>query len=235
MKAHHHEPHTQNSTSHLNWLRAAVLGSNDGIVSVSSLVMGVAGATTDTHTILVTGVAGLLAGSLSMAIGEYVSVSSQRDSELALLAKERRELDEEAEAELEELTQIYQNKGLKRETAKVVAHELTEHDAFAAHVEAELGIDPNNLINPWHAGIASALSFALGAIIPVLTMMIPYDDTRIPITFAATIVTLIIMGVISARMSDTPIVRATLRVTLGGVVAMLVTFGAGRLFGLKLS
>ena len=230
---HHNEAHVPNHSSKLNWLRAAVLGSNDGIVSVSSLVVGVAGATADSHALLITGIAGLLAGSLSMAIGEYVSVSSQRDSELSLLAKERKELEEEAESELEELTQIYQAKGLTRQTAETVARELTHHDAFAAHVEAELRIDPDNLTNPWHAAIASALSFAVGAVIPVLTIMIPSDSWRIPLTIVATLIALAITGVLSAWTSGSPIHRATTRVVLGGIIAMAITFGVGRLFGLS--
>ena len=143
----HEEPHQDISGSRLNWLRAAVLGANDGIVSVAALVVGVAGATDVTGFIFTAGIAGLLAGALSMAVGEYVSVSTQRDTEKALLEKERWELENEPEKELEELTRLYEAKGLGRDTAALVAKELTDHDAFGAHVDVELHIDPNNLTN----------------------------------------------------------------------------------------
>ena len=228
----HVERHSNSSSSKLNWLRAAVLGSNDGIVSVAALVVGVAGATTSSSSILITGIAGLVAGSLSMAVGEYVSVSSQRDTEEAMLAKERRELEESPAEELEELTRIYEGKGVSRATAEVVARELTAHDAFGAHVEAELHINPSELTNPWHAALASAISFAAGAAIPVIAIVTPAESIRIPITFIAVMVALAITGVLSAKVSDSSIMRVTIRVVAGGVIAMIVTFGIGRLFGL---
>jgi VIT1/CCC1 family predicted Fe2+/Mn2+ transporter len=228
----HTELHANSSSSKLNWLRAAVLGSNDGIVSVAALVVGVAGATTSSSSILITGIAGLVAGSLSMAVGEYVSVSSQRDTEEALLAKERRELEEFPDAELEELTKIYENKGVSRATAEVVARELTTHDAFGAHVDAELHINPEALTNPWQAAFASAISFALGAAIPVIAIVTPPENNRIVITFVAVILALAITGVLSAKVSDSSVSRVTVRVVVGGVIAMIVTFGIGKLFGL---
>lgn len=145
---HPHEPHDTSLAAKLNWLRAGVLGANDGIVSTAGLVVGVAAASTDSSAILTAGIAGLAAGAISMAVGEYVSVSTQRDTERALLSKEKRELAEEPEFELAELTQIYRDKGLRPETARKVAEELTAHDAFAAHAEAELGLDPHELTNP---------------------------------------------------------------------------------------
>src|SRR3954469_17927053 len=154
--SHEDEPHKGDLQARLNWLRAGVLGANDGIVSTAGLVVGVAGATTQRGPILTAGLAGLVAGTVSMALGEYVSVSTQRDTERVLLAKERRELEEEPEAELAELAAMYQAKGLQPETAQRVAEELTEYDAFAAHVDIELGIDPNELANPWQAAVASA-------------------------------------------------------------------------------
>src|SRR5258708_7113226 len=154
-KVHHHEPHTIKSTSKLNWLRAGVLGANDGIVSVAGLVVGVAGATTDRAPIFTAGLAGLVAGAVSMALGEYVSVWTQRDTELAALAQKKRELREYPEAGLAELTAIYQAKGLSLRTAQTVAKELTAHDPLAAHADAELGIDPESLTTPWHAAAAS--------------------------------------------------------------------------------
>lgn len=226
----HVEPHT-NIGSKLNWLRASVLGANDGIVSVAALVVGVAGATDSASAILIAGIAGVLAGALSMAAGEYVSVSSQRDSERALLAKERYELAHEAEKELEELTTLYLAKGLSRVTAETVAKELTARDAFAAHVDIELNIDPNNLANPLSAGIASALSFCAGAIIPMLAITLPAPELRIPLTFLSVIIALAITGSLSAYIGGASIPRATLRVIVGGTLAMSITYGIGKLFG----
>jgi len=225
------EPHDDATNSKLNWLRAAVLGSNDGIVSVASIVVGVAGAITDARPILIAGVAGLIAGALSMAMGEYVSVSSQRDTEQALLAKERYELEHDAENELKELASLYEKKGLTKETAEVVAKELTAHDAFAAHVDAELNIDPNDLTNPWQAALASALSFLAGGVIPLIAIVLPSPDTRIPVTFAAVLVALLITGLLSAWASGSTLLKPTARVVIGGVLAMLVTYGIGKLFG----
>src|SRR5438067_540913 len=154
------EPHdAAGVTGRLNWLRAGVLGANDGVVSTASLVLGVAGATSSTSAILTAGLAGMFAGAMSMASGEYVSVSSQRDSEQALLEQERQELSEDPDAELAELTSIYQAKGLDRDLARHVAEQLSKHDALAAHAEAELGIDPEDLVSPWQAALASFLSF----------------------------------------------------------------------------
>ncbi len=167
----------------MNWLRAGVLGANDGIVSTAGLVVGVAGATVARGPILTAGVAGLVAGAVSMALGEYVSVSSQRDSERATLAMERTELTEDPETELEELVGIYQAKGLKPATARIVAEELTAHDAYAAHVDAELGINPDELTNPWQAAISSALAFTLGAVLPLLAIVLASPAMRVPLTF----------------------------------------------------
>src|SRR3954451_22808698 len=171
---HAHEPHDSGAAAVLlNWLRAAVLGANDGIVSTAGLVMGVAGATTDRTAIFIAGLAGLVAGALSMAAGEYVSVSTQRDTEQALLAKERRELEEEPDEELAELAGLYMDKGLSEDTARQVALELTSHDALAAHAEVELGIDPDALTNPWQAALASMIAFTVGALLPMLMILLP--------------------------------------------------------------
>ena len=227
----HVEPHGPNSASHANWLRAAVLGANDGIISLAALLVGVAGATADLKHILITGIAGLLAGALSMAVGEYVSVSSQRDIELALMKKKSGSCSNSPQQELEELTQLYEKRGLSRATAEVVAKELTERDAFAAHVEAELKFDPRELTNPWHAAIASAVSFISGAVIPLVAITLPPESYRIPVTFAAVFVALIITGVFSAKVSQTKVSTVMTRVVIGGILAMAVTFGIGRLFG----
>jgi VIT1/CCC1 family predicted Fe2+/Mn2+ transporter len=229
----HHEPHaTTDAGSKLNWLRAAVLGANDGIVSVASIVVGVAGASNSPSFILTAGVAGLVAGALSMAVGEYVSVSTQRDTERALLEKERWELENLPAQELEELAHIYEAKGLSRETAYKVAEELTAHDAFAAHVDAELGINPDDLTNPWHAAFASAISFFCGAIIPLIAILVPPADWRIPVTFVSVLLALAITGTLSAYVGGARKVPATIRVVLGGAVAMAITYGIGKLFGI---
>lgn len=227
----HPESHTSNHLSRLNWMRAAVLGANDGIVSIAGLVLGVAGATSSSTIILAAGIAGIIAGALSMAAGEYVSVSSSRDTEKALLEKERFELKNFPKEELEELAHIYMKKGLTSSTAHKVAKELTERDAFAAHVDAELGIDPNNLINPWHAAFASALSFFSGAFIPLFAILLPPEAFRVPIAFISVLVALIITGVLSAKVGGANVVKAVVRVVIGGVLAMIVTYGIGRLFG----
>ncbi len=229
----HKEAQGTSSTSKLNWLRAAVLGANDGIVSISSLIVGVAGASNSLRAILTAGIAGAVAGALSMAAGEYVSVSSQRDAEKVLLEKERQELIDTPTEELHELTDIYKNKGLSAETAAQVAKELTAHDAFAAHVEAELKIDPNDLTNPWHAAYASALAFLVGSVIPLLAVIIPPASWRIPVSFIAVIIALGITGTLSAHVGGANKIRAVARVVLGGVLAMLVTFSIGKLFGIS--
>ncbi len=230
-EAHPNETHTDKTATKLNWLRAAVLGAQDGIVSVAALVVGVAGTTSSSDILVAVGIAALVAGALSMATGEYVSVSSQRDTERALLAKERHELHTEPELELEELTSLYEAKGLKRETAQMVAQELTAHDVFAAHVDAELGIDPNNLTSPSQAAIASAAAFSLGAFIPLIAISLPPADLRIPVVFAAVLAALIATGVLSAHVGGASKTKATIRVVLGGIFAMLVTYLVGHLFG----
>lgn len=218
-------------SSRLNWLRAGVLGANDGIVSVAGIVAGVAGATTDRNNIAIAGIAGLVAGALSMAAGEYVSVSTQRDSERAMLRKEKQELRELPEEELEELTQIYQSKGLRRELAAQVAHELTEHNALEAHAEAELGIDPDDLTNPWHAAGASFVAFTVGALIPLIAILLPAPGLRVPICFVAVAIALVITGAVSARLGEAPTRPAVLRNVLGGMLAMAITYGVGTLVG----
>ena len=229
--SHPAEPHVGSLNNKLNWLRAGVLGANDGIVSVAGIVIGVAAATVDREHILTAGIAGLTAGALSMALGEYVSVSTQRDTELALLAKERRELAEEPEAEFNELVGLYQAKGLSPDTARTVATELTERDAFAAHIDIELGIDPDGLTNPWHAAISSAVSFTVGALLPMLAILLTPPSARIPVTFVAVLIALGITGWVSARLGGADPVRATQRVVIGGALAMAITYAIGRLVG----
>lgn len=230
-QTHAGEAHGPGTASRLNWLRAGVLGANDGIVSTAGLVIGVAGATVARGPILTAGVAGLVAGAVSMALGEYVSVSSQRDSERATLDKERQELVDDPETELEELVGIYQTKGLTPATARLVAEELTAHDAFAAHVDAELAINPDELTNPWHAAISSALSFILGALLPLLAIVLASPAMRVPLTFALVIVALAITGSISARLGGAARGRAVARLVIGGALAMAVTYAIGALLG----
>ncbi|HVT01737.1 MAG TPA: VIT family protein [Patescibacteria group bacterium] len=229
----HPEQHSEKTIHKLNVLRASVLGANDGIVSIAGLVLGVAGATNSTSIILTAGIAGIIAGSISMAAGEYVSVSSSRDSEKALLKKERWELKEFPDRELEELIGIYEKKGLSKKTATIVAKELTEHDAFKAHVDAELNIDPDNLTSPWQAAFASAASFLVGALIPLIAILILPSETKVLITFGAVIVSLVITGILSARVSGANLLHATARVVIGGTLAMVVTYSIGKLFGVS--
>ena len=225
------EPHGGSVANRLNWLRAGVLGANDGIVSTAGLVMGVAAATTARPVILTAGVAGLVAGAVSMALGEYVSVSAQRDTQRALLEKEREELDVMPEAELEELTMLYAAKGLTPQTARLVAEELTEHDAFAAHVDVELGIDPEALSNPWQAALSSAVAFTMGAIIPLIAILLPAAVIRVPVAFLSVLVALALTGTVGAILGGAHKTRAVLRVLLGGALAMLVTYGIGQVVG----
>ena len=215
----------------LNSLRAAVLGANDGIVSTAGLVIGVAGATTNAVTILLAGVAGLTAGALSMGVGEYVSVSAQKDTEKALLDQERRELAEMPDEELAELAGLYEAKGLSPELALEVATQLHEHDALSAHAETELGIDPEELTSPTVAAVSSAVAFTFGSALPVLSIVLAPPEFRIPVTVVAVVVALMLTGFLSARVSGTNAVRAVIRVVLGGLLAMGVTYWIGRLVG----
>lgn len=222
------EPHGGGIAGRLNWLRAGVLGANDGIVSVAAIAVGVAGATTSLGAILPAVSAALIGGAISMALGEYVSVSSQSDSEKALIAKEREELATMPEAELDELTQIYQDRGLSPQTARQVAEELTAKDGLRAHLSAELNIDPDDLVSPWHAAGASALAFLAGGILPLLTILLP-EAVRIPVTFAVVLVALAGTGTLGARLGGSRPLRGTLRVVLGGALALVFTFLIGML------
>ena len=225
------EPHGNGVGQRLNWLRAGVLGANDGIVSVAALVVGVAGATTDTAALFLAGIAGLVGGAISMALGEYVSVSSQRDSERALIAKETRELREMPDEELDELTGLYRARGLSETTARRVAEELTAHDALAAHLEVELHIDQEDLANPWHAAISSAIAFTLGAMLPLLAILLPPPDWRVPVTFVAVLIALAATGTLSASLGGSSKGRATVRLVIGGAIALGVTWAIGTLLG----
>jgi VIT1/CCC1 family predicted Fe2+/Mn2+ transporter len=227
---HSDEPHNnQNLAQRLNWLRAGVLGANDGIVSVAAIVVGVAGAISASGPVLTAGLAALVGGMVSMALGEYVSVSSQRDSQRALIEKERQELQESPEQELAELAGLYQAKGLSDSTARQVARELTDHDALKAHLSAELDIDEDDVVSPWHAAFASAVSFAIGGILPLLAILLPPQPVRVPITFIAVLIALAITGSLGAHLGDAPRGRATIRTLIGGALALAATYGIGTL------
>ncbi|MEV6345188.1 VIT family protein [Actinoplanes sp. NPDC051851] len=225
------EPHDAGVSGRLNWLRAGVLGANDGIVSTAGLVVGVAGATTSTGPILTAGIAGLVAGAVSMALGEYVSVSSQRDTERALLDKERGELADFPDEELEELAALYEAKGLSSRTAWLVARELTEKDAFAAHADVELHLDPDELTDPWQAAGASAVAFTTGSLLPLAAILLPPAGARVPVAFLVVIAALAATGYLSARLGGARPARAVTRLVTGGALAMAVTFGIGALVG----
>ncbi|MBX7444840.1 MULTISPECIES: VIT family protein [unclassified Arthrobacter] len=231
LKQSHLEPHDGSLAARLNWLRAGVLGANDGIVSVAATVVGVAGVTNDLPPILVAGTAAVVGGAVSMALGEYVSVSSQSDSQRALIEKERQELRDDPEGELAELAEIYQAKGLSEATARTVAEELTAKDALKAHLSAELNIDEAEVASPWHAAFASAVAFTVGAVLPMLAIILPPAEARIPVTFAAVVLALALTGTVSARIGGSSKRKATLRLVLGGALAMAFTFAVGSLLG----
>ncbi|MCB0882332.1 MAG: VIT family protein [Thermoleophilia bacterium] len=226
-----HEPHAAGMSGKLNWLRAGVLGANDGIISTAGLVVGVAGATANSHTLLISGVAGGLAGALSMAVGEYVSVSTQRDTERALIALETRELADDPEGELEELIGLYEAKGLSPGLSREAAEQLTAGNALAAHLDAELGIDPDDLTNPWHAGIASFFAFLAGAAIPLLAILLSPTGLRLAVTMAAVLVGTGLTGFISAHLGRAPKPPAIVRNLIGGALVMAITYTVGTMIG----
>jgi len=217
--------------SKLNKLRAAVLGGNDGIVSISSITMGVAGATSDANSIALAGLAALVAGALSMAVGEYVSVSSQSDAEKAYVTLEKEDLHKDPAGELDELAREYQKLGASRETAEKVAAELTEKDALRAHLHVHFNLDPDDINSPWQAATASLISFTAGGLVPFLSMILTPAAWRVPVTVAAVAVALVTIGYLSAVAGKAPKARAILRVVAGGLVAMAITYGVGVLFG----
>lgn len=231
-----HEPHMHHESHrshHAGWLRAAVLGANDGLISTSSLVLGVAAAQAAPATILLTGIAGLAAGALSMAAGEYVSVSSQEDAELADIRMERKALEQHPEAELEELTQIYIGRGLEPVLARQVAEQLTAHDVLAAHLRDEVGIHDLQRARPVQAGLASAASFTIGALPPVLLAWLWTAPGLSAVIVASTLVLLAVLGYAAERVAGGGGVKGALRVLLWGTLALAVTAGIGRIFGVS--
>lgn len=218
-----------------NWLRAAVLGANDGILSTASLAIGVAAASNMREPIILATVAGLVAGALSMAAGEYVSVSSQTDIEKADIEREKEELEEMPELELQRLAQIYEERGLKKETAMLVAKEFTEHDALAAHVRDELGINEISQAKPFQAAFASGASFTVGGILPLLVaLFMPIQNMEYSL-YGSAIFFLILLGIISAKTGGSSISKAILRITFWGTVAMGLSAFVGYLFGVNLA
>jgi vacuolar iron transporter family protein len=225
-------PHPEHHrTRRLGWLRAAVLGANDGIVSTASLIVGVAAADSSRATVLTAGTAGLVAGALSMAVGEYVSVSSQRDAEHADMAQERRELASDPMSELNELTRIYERRGLDASLAAEVARQLTEHDALAAHVRDELGITEVAIARPVQAALSSAAAFTVGALLPLLAALASSSTLRIGVVAVATLVALAALGSWGARLGGAPVGAAALRITVLGAAAMAITAAIGAAVG----
>ena len=229
---HWHDQTDAASGNRVNALRAAVLGANDGIVSTAGLVMGVAGATSDRTALLIAGIAGLVAGAMSMGTGEYVSVSTQRDSEKSILRLEAKELLAMPETEQRELAMMYEEKGLDADLAAKVAAQLTEHDALAAHADVEFGIDPEELTNPWYAAFASMISFTLGSLLPLLCVVLVPAGARIAVTVLAVVIALALTGFVSAKLSLSPRLRAMVRNMIGGLLAMGVTYLIGSLVGI---
>ncbi|HYM84895.1 MAG TPA: VIT family protein [Candidatus Dormibacteraeota bacterium] len=218
--------------SKLNWLRAAVLGANDGVVSGAGITIGVAAADpTAISAIMLAGVAGLLAGASAMAMGEYVSVSSQRDTEEALISKERHDLEHTPDEEFEELVDVYRRQGLSDATARKVVQELHDHDALAAHLRTEYGMHQEELTTPWHAAIASAISFTVGFALPLLAMLVAPAPIRIPVTVVVGLVGLFLTGLTSAIISGSPKSKPILRNVVGGSIAMALTWSISHLFG----
>ncbi len=228
MAGKHREKHR---TQRTGWLRAAVLGANDGIVSTASLVIGVASAGVDRSTVLTAGVAGLVAGAMSMAAGEYVSVSSQADTERADLDRERKELETDVEAERRELAGIYMKRGLDKQLARQVAEQLMAHDALGAHARDELGISDALKARPLQAATASALTFAIGAAIPLLSVLLPVDRYLPYAISAFALTSLAVLGALAARAGGSSRLRGALRVTCWGALAMLITGAIGTLWG----
>ncbi|WP_026875362.1 VIT1/CCC1 transporter family protein [Jiangella gansuensis] len=229
------EQHDQRLAGRLNWLRAGILGANDGIISTAGLVVGVAGATTDRTWLLVTGLAGLVAGAFSMAGGEYTSVSAQRDTERAALAKERWELETMPSQELAELADFYERKGLTPQLAAQVAEELTREDALAAHAEVELGIDVDEQTSPWVAAFSSFVSFALGAVLPLLAIVLPPATARVPVTMVTVVLALALTGYVGARLGQAHRTRAATRAVVVGLLTMAVTYAVGSALGVSIS
>ena len=231
MSTTHTQPDEEHRSERAGWLRAAVLGANDGLISTAALIVGVAAADSSRSAVIIAGIAGMTAGALSMAAGEYVSVSSQRDTEQADIARETAELRQFPEAEQAELAAIYESRGLSPATAALVAEELAQHDLLRIHARDELGIDLDNLANPVQASVVSALSFVVGAAIPILVVIGAPAAARVAATMLVTLVGLVALGATGARLGGAPTGRAAVRVLVGGTAALLIALGIGALTG----
>ncbi|QPK80603.1 VIT family protein [Schaalia sp. ZJ405] len=227
-------PRSSSISGKLNWLRAGVLGANDGIVSISGLLVGVAAVNPEnTGAIAIAGIAGIVSASLSMAVGEYVSVSTQRDSEEQLIRLQRRAIEADPAGQERRLARMWTSKGLSPKVAAQVARELTEKDAVGAHLTAEHNIDPEDLTSPWAAAFSSLIAFICGALLPLLTMLLFPPSLRIVATFVSVLVALALTGYVSAWLGDSPRGRAVLRLLTGGSAAMALTFLVGHIFGVN--
>lgn len=220
--------------STLNWLRAGVLGANDGIISTAAIIFGVAGASAQHSTLVLTGTAAIAAGALSMAAGEYVSVSTQRDLELAELERQRSDLESNPERELQVLARLFEQRGVTPDVAMEVSRQMSAKDALSVHARAELGIDPEAVTNPWAAAAASLLAFTLGGSVPIVPVIIARPDVAIWISGFAVVIALALTGGIAARLGQMPAVPSIVRNVVGGILAVAITFGVGMIAGAQL-
>jgi VIT1/CCC1 family predicted Fe2+/Mn2+ transporter len=217
--------------STLNWLRAAVLGANDGVVSTAAIIFGVAGASAGHSTIMLAGIAAIAAGALSMAAGEYVSVSTQRDLEVAELARQKANIERDPEREVRQLAKLFEQRGVKPDLASEVSRQMSAKDALSVHARAELGIDPEAVTNPWAAAFASLVAFTIGGLIPIASMLMSPGPAEIWVTGASVVVAMALTGAVSAKLGQFPVVRSMTRNVVGGLLAMAVTYGVGNLVG----
>ena len=224
-------PESGRILSTLNWLRAGVLGANDGIVSTAAIIFGVAGASASHGTVMLAGIAAVAAGAMSMAVGEYVSVSTQRDLEQTELEREKIELARNPERQLAILARLFEQRGVTPQVATEVARQMSEKDALSVHARAELGIDPENVTNPWAAALASMLSFLVGGAIPIAALLLSPRAIEIWVAGAAVLVAMALTGIISARLGRTPVGRSVVRNVAGGLLALAITYGVGKVAG----
>ena len=227
-------PESARILSTLNWLRAGVLGANDGIVSTAAIIFGVAGASAAPATVMLAGIASVAAGATSMAVGEYVSVSTQRDLEVAELARQKADLASNPERELGILARLFEQRGVEPTLAAQVAREMSDKDAVAVHARAELGIDPDNMTNPWAAAVASMVSFAIGGSIPIAAMLLSGRGIEIEVTGVAVVIAMALTGLVSARLGRTPVLRSVVRNVVGGLLAIAITYGVGKIAGTQI-
>lgn len=227
-------PESRRVLSTLNWLRAGVLGANDGIVSTAAIIFGVAGASATHATVMLAGTAAVAAGAMSMAVGEYVSVSTQRDLEEAELARQRADIARDPERELNILARLFEQRGVAPDLAAEVAKEMSDKDALSVHARAELGIDPDNVTNPRSAAAASMLSFTLGGVIPIAAMLMSPRAIAIWTAGAAVLVAMALTGFVSAQLGKTPVWRSVARNVIGGLLAIAITYGFGKIAGTRI-